>query len=69
MTMKFRVGIENNNEGRSIAWAVEHPGCFAHGDDADGALANLPRDAIQRYAKWIGQRETPWMETDTKLKW
>ena len=62
--MKFRVGIENNNEGLSIAWAVEHLGCYAHGEDADDALANLP-EVIQRYAKWIGQRETPWIEIDT----
>ncbi len=26
------IGIGNNNEGfRSIAWALEHPGCFAYG--------------------------------------
>jgi predicted RNase H-like HicB family nuclease/uncharacterized damage-inducible protein DinB len=61
--MKFRVGIENNNEGRSIAWAVEHPGCYAYGEDADHALANLP-EAIQVYAKWIGRHETSWVEVD-----
>ena len=36
--MIFQAGIENNNEGRSIAWALEHPGCFAYGVNADGAL-------------------------------
>jgi hypothetical protein len=61
--MKFRVGIENNNEGRSIAWAVEHPGCYAYGEDADHALANLP-EAILTYAKWIGRHETSWVEVD-----
>ena len=61
--MQFRVGIENNNEGRSIAWAVEHPGCYAYGEDADHALANLP-GAIHTYAEWIGQHETPWIEVD-----
>jgi len=30
--MKFRVGIENNNERiRSIAWVLEHPGCYTYG--------------------------------------
>jgi hypothetical protein len=58
--MQFRVGIENNNEGRSIAWAVEHPGCYAYGKDDAHALANLPH-AIQSYAEWIGRRETPWL--------
>jgi hypothetical protein len=61
--MKFRVGIENNNEGRSIAWAVEHPGCYAYGEGADHALTNLP-EAIQVYAKWIGRHETSWVEVD-----
>jgi SAM-dependent methyltransferase len=56
----FRVGLENNNEGiRSIAWALEHPGCFAYGKDADEALANLP-EAICAYAEWIRQREPAW---------
>jgi len=61
--MQVRVGIENNNEGRSIAWAVEHPGCYAYGEDADHALANLPK-AVQVYAKWIGLHEAPWLASD-----
>jgi len=60
--MIFRVAIENNNEGyRSIAWALEHPGCYAYGGDADQALENLP-DAIREYAHWIGEHETPWLD-------
>jgi hypothetical protein len=56
--MIFRVGIENNNEGfRSIAWALEHPGCFAYGKDQKEAVANLPA-AIHAYADWITQRES-----------
>lgn len=54
--MIFRVGIENNNEGRSIAWALEHPGCFAYGKDANAASANL-EVAIQAYATWILKHE------------
>jgi hypothetical protein len=61
--MKFRVGIENNNEGRSIAWAVEHPGCYAYGENADHALANLP-DAVQAYTEWIGRHESPWLNPE-----
>lgn len=60
--MIFRVGLENNNEGiRSIAWALEHPGCFAYGKDADEALADLPT-AIHAYAEWIGQHESAWLD-------
>ncbi len=54
--MIFRVGIENNNEGRSVAWALEHPGCFAYGKDANAASANL-EVAIQAYATWILKHE------------
>ena len=62
--MIFRICIENNNEGiRSIAWALEHPGCFAYGKDGDSALANLP-DAFRAYATWIGQHEPAWISSD-----
>jgi len=54
--MIFRVGIENNNEGRSIAWALEHPGCFAYGKDAYAASANM-ETAIQVYATRILKHE------------
>jgi DinB superfamily len=51
-TMIFRAGIENNIEGRSIAWALEHPGCFAYGKNGDAALLNL-EGALDSYAGWI----------------
>lgn len=54
--MIFQVGIENNNEGRSIAWALEHPGCFAYGMKGDAALLNL-ETALDRYAGWILHHE------------
>ncbi|MBN2387797.1 MAG: DinB family protein [Anaerolineales bacterium] len=55
--MILRVGIENNNEGRSIAWAVEHPGCFAYGIKEDAALLNL-ETALSKYAAWILRHES-----------
>ena len=54
--MIFLTGLENNNEGRSIAWALEHPGCFAYGMSADKALSNL-EGALDRYAGWILHHE------------
>jgi uncharacterized damage-inducible protein DinB len=53
--MFFRVGIENNVEGRSLAWVLEHPGCFAYGPSADHALAAVP-GAIYQYSDWIINR-------------
>jgi uncharacterized damage-inducible protein DinB len=50
--MIFQAGIENNNEGRSIAWALEHPGCFAYGVNGNAASLNL-EVALNKYAGWI----------------
>jgi len=61
--MKFGVGIENNNEGiRTVAWALEYPGCYAYGDNGQKALAALP-GAIRTYSQWIGQHEPSWLQT------
>jgi hypothetical protein len=54
--MIFQVGIENNNEGRSIAWALEHPGCFAYGMKGGAAITNLEL-ALNKYAGWILRHE------------
>ena len=62
--MKFQVGIENNNEGRSIAWALEHPGCFAYGVKGEAAVANLEL-ALNKYASWILHHEpNTWLNFD-----
>jgi hypothetical protein len=67
--MIFQAGVENNNEGRSIAWALEHPGCFAYGMNADGALLNL-ETALSRYAGWILRHDTrTWLSfADTDIE-
>jgi hypothetical protein len=52
--MIIRIGMENGIEGRSLAWALDHPGCFAYGKNAGEALANLPR-AVLAYTDWIDQ--------------
>jgi hypothetical protein len=57
----YRVGIENNNEGyRTIAWAVEHPGCYAYSKDADAALLALA-ETIPDYSAWINSHEPTWL--------
>jgi hypothetical protein len=61
--MILRVGLENNNEGyRTIAWALEHPGCYAYGTDDESALAALPA-ALHAYANWIARHEPVWLDT------
>lgn len=61
--MLFRVGIENNIEGRSLAWVLEHPGCYAYGETEDQALSALPH-AIGDYEAWIASRSSaePWLD-------
>jgi hypothetical protein len=62
--MIFRVGMEENNEGyRTIAWALEHPGCYAYGKDSDSAIAELP-SSIWAYSDWIARFEPSWVETE-----
>ena len=50
--MIFRIGLENSVEGRSLAWVLDHPGCFAYGTDGESALAAAP-EAIRDYFRWI----------------
>ena len=50
--MQIRIGLENGFEGRSIAWALDHPGCFAYGQDGAEALLSVPR-AVLAYAGWV----------------
>ncbi len=52
--MQIRVGMEQNNEGRDLAWALDYPGCFAYGKDSSEAVINLARELIV-YDAWIEQ--------------
>jgi hypothetical protein len=63
--MQLNVGIENNVEGRSMAWALDFPGCYSYGVDDDKALAALPL-AFTNYSAWIASRNkgSSWLETD-----
>ncbi len=60
--MQIRIGLENKIEGRSLAWALDFPGCFAYGTDEPEALINLPR-ALLQYEVWIKDHTShPWLE-------
>lgn len=66
--MRFRIGIENNNEGiRSIAWALEHPGCYAYGGNEREALSNSVK-AIREYASWMEKHEKSWIPLDVAIE-
>jgi len=50
--MHILVGLENNFENRSLAWALEHPGCFAYGSESSEAVMNMAL-AFLEYKRWI----------------
>jgi len=62
--MLFRIGIENNNDDRSIAWALEHPGCFSYGRNSREAQENFPQAALG-YAAWIAAHGGSWLEKNS----
>jgi len=49
--MLIQVGLENNPNGRSLAWALDLPGCFAYGEDGSQALIYLPL-AVVKHQEW-----------------
>ena len=53
--MQIRVGLENNIESRSLAWVLDHPGCFAYGKDGTEAILRVPQ-ALITYREWIGEK-------------
>ena len=60
----FRIGLENGAEGRSLAWVLGHPGCFAYGAEGSAALAAVPA-AIQNYRQWVASHTSEvWFEVD-----
>ena len=62
--MHIRIGLENNIEGRTLAWALDYPGCFAYGLDEAEALIRLPR-ALLAYEVWIKDHtDDPWIDFD-----
>ena len=50
--MIIRIGLENNFEHRSLAWALDLPGCFAYGGSGSEALAGMPK-AVLGYKTWL----------------
>jgi hypothetical protein len=61
----IRIGVENGNDGRSLAWALDYPGCFVYGPDESAVILNLP-NAFIRYAEWVGRHtDKSWVKTNS----
>src|SRR5512133_3458268 len=52
--MQIRIGLENGMEGRSLAWVLDHPGCFAYGKDGTEAILRTPQ-ALITFREWVGE--------------
>lgn len=52
--MQVKVGLENGMEGRQLAWALDHPGCYAYGVDGAAAVAGIA-PAFMIYREWIAR--------------
>lgn len=64
--MIFRIGIENNNDDRTIAWALDHPGCFAYGQNREEVQKNFLQ-AARNYAVWIAQHGESWLDDGVEI--
>jgi hypothetical protein len=52
--MMISVGLELNNEGRALAWALDFPGCFAYGTDGPEAVISLAHQLVV-YEDWVNR--------------
>jgi len=60
--MQIKIGLENNNEGRSIAWVLDYPGCFAYGNEDTEAIIRVPQ-ALIAYKNWLdGYTDQSWLK-------
>jgi hypothetical protein len=50
--MLLRIGLDNGAEGRSLAYALDYPGCFAYGPEGSDAVLALPQ-AFLKYGAWV----------------
>jgi hypothetical protein len=64
--MILKIGLETPFENKAIAWALEHPGCFAYGDDEREALARMT-DAFLAYQNWVNLKagRNSWLQQIT----
>ena len=60
--MRIKIGMENNFEGRSLAWVLDYPGCFAYGAEDSEAIIRVPQ-ALLRYKEWVDSHlPNSWMK-------
>lgn len=65
--MHIRVGLENGDENRAVALALDYPGCFAYGAEPAEALVQAAL-AFLAYRSWIrGKGGLPGLPDDREV--
>ena len=59
--MRIEIGLENNYENKSIAWALDYPGCFAYGTEDASAIMAFPRAFIGYKERVAALTEENWI--------
>jgi hypothetical protein len=59
--MRIEIGLENNYENKSIAWALDYPGCFAYGDEGAAAIMAFPHAFIGYKERVSSLAEENWI--------
>ncbi|MEL7645031.1 MAG: hypothetical protein AAGU04_02020 [Anaerolineaceae bacterium] len=58
--MLIRVGLETFGEGRSLAWGLDFPGCFANGSDEAEAILRFAGNLLD-FERWVALHiDEPW---------
>ena len=61
----IQIGLERNVEGRTLAWALDHPGVFTYGADDAEALLRMPRE-ILKFESWLNlHTDHPWVQLES----
>ena len=59
--MLLKIAVENGIDHRSIAWALDYPGCYADGPDGSTAIVSLPQ-VFLKYCGWVSRHaEGVWL--------
>jgi hypothetical protein len=60
--MRIEIGLENNYENKSIAWALDYPGCFAYGAEGAAAIMAFPHAFIGYKERVESLAEENWID-------
>ena len=62
--MRIEIGLENGYENKSIAWALDYPGCFAYGLEGAEAILAFPRAFIGYKERVQARAKENWITFD-----